>query len=463
MTPVHPLATGSYGPECIAWAEEHLPDVRSLRWWQRLALVRQLEHDAEGRLLWRNVLESGPRRVGKSVKLRAAALWRIAVGAEHFGEAQLAMHCGKDLSIAREIHRKAWAWAGARPDWDVRRGVGQEEVNHVDQHGEHRWLVRSLDAVFGFDVGSAAVDEGWAVPPTVVDDGLEPAMLERQSPQLLLTSTAHRRATSLMRQRLTNALAGHDGETLLMLWGARPQDDPADPAVWRAASPYWSEDRARTVAAKYAKALAGEVDPQADDPDPMQGFLAQYLNVWRLRQPLAQRGEQVTTEEAWEDLVAGPPFTVPDAAAIESWFGEGVSVALAWKTGKQAVLSVSDHPNLEHAVAALRESGYRGSTVVGSSLMESPVLRGVRMTKGEGRTTTAVQDLRNLLTEDALRHDGTEHLTGQVLALRTLPGADGPRMASKGRADAVKAAVWATSAARTKRTSKPRILLPTAI
>ena len=47
-----------------------------------------------------------------------------------------------------------------------------------------------------------------------------------------------------------------------------------------------------------------------------------------------------------------------------------------------------------------------------------------------GRTSAAVADLDRLLAEDAVRHDGGEHLTGQVLGVRTLPGPDGARMVS---------------------------------
>ena len=84
MTEVHPLAVCSYGaatcshgwrgvpfrwePPAIEWIESRR-GIR-LRWWQRLAIVRQLEHDAEGRLVWFNVVESGTRRIGKSERLR---------------------------------------------------------------------------------------------------------------------------------------------------------------------------------------------------------------------------------------------------------------------------------------------------------------------------------------------------------------------------------------------------------
>src|SRR3546814_12000305 len=99
------------------------------------------------------------------------------------------------------------------------------------------------------------------------------------SSDLVLTSTAHRRATSLMRTWLADAQAMTDPETLLLLWAAPVGSDPGDPEVWRAASPHWSEDRRRLIASKYAKALAGEADPEFDDTAPMRGLESQSLHI----------------------------------------------------------------------------------------------------------------------------------------------------------------------------------------
>lgn len=459
MTPVHPRATGSYGWDAIDWVREHLKV--ELRWWQKLAFVRQLEHDADGALVWRVIVESCPRRAGKSVRLRAMALWRVAHW-DLFGERQLVIHTGKDREIVKEIHRQAWQWAIAR-GWVVRRGAGQEEIAHTTEEAEHRWLVRSTEQVYGYDTTLGMVDEAWAVEPGPFDEGLEPSTMERLSPQLLLTSTAHRRATSLMPRRVANALAAEDGETLLLLWGARPQDDPGAEETWRAASPHWSEDRRRMIAAKHVKALAGEVDPTADDPDPMAGFVAQYTNVWRLRAAKPDKGDSVVTEDAWTALVEPPPLALPDAVAVESWFADGVSVALGWRQGTQAVVSVSDHPDLTAAVAAVKESGYRGTVTVGSSLADDPALKGIRVKAGEGRVAAAVTELDRLLTEDGLRHDAGDHLTGQVLAVRTQPGPDGARVVSRGRADAIKAAVWAAGKCRATGRGDLRIVLPASV
>jgi hypothetical protein len=50
-----------------------------------------------------------------------------------------------------------------------------------------------------------------------------------------------------------------------------------------------------------------------------------------------------------------------------------------------------------------------------------------------------------------------------VLAVRTAPGADGPRLVSRGRADAVKAATWAATAARARPARGLGIVLPTGV
>ncbi|MFV0409692.1 MAG: hypothetical protein ACK5LJ_08360, partial [Paracoccus sp. (in: a-proteobacteria)] len=467
MSPPHPAAVCSYAwdgcqhqpdghPSAVAWIET--VERKRLRWWQRLAITRQLEHRADGMLCWRTALESAPRRAGKSVRMRGVALWRMAVGPSIFGEVQTVMHTGSDVAICREIQRGAWRWAEDVADWSVSRANGKEAVESAE--GD-RWLVRAQTAVYGYDVNLALGDECWDVDPGTVSEGLEPAMLERVSAQLHLTSTAHRRATSLMRGRLSTALTTDDGETLVLVWAARAGSDPADPDTWRAASPHWTEDRRRMIAAKHLAAEAGQVDPQADDPDPMAGFTAQYLNIWRLTARAEPPGKPLVTDEAWHDLIALHDDRAPDAAAIESWFSAGVTLALAWREGDTAIVSATGHRTLEDAVTALRRSGYRGKPIVGASLADDPALARTPRTPSKGRAGAAAGDLSRLIAEHQLHHDGSPHLTGQVLEVRTTDGVDGPRLTSKGRADAVKAAAWAANAARARRTNTLGIVLPT--
>lgn len=457
MTPPHPAATGSYGEDACAWIES--TQRITLRWWQRLAITRQLEHDDAGRLVWRVVVESAPRRAGKSVRLRGVALWRLEHGAALFGEPQLVVHTGKDVGIVREIQRVAWRWAEDVAGWTVTRANGKEQL---ETQGGDRWLARAQHSVYGYDVALGMVDEGWGVDPGAVDEGMEPATLERPSPQLHLTSTAHRKATSLMRRRISGALAGDDPDVLLLLWAAAPGADPGDPETWRAASPHWTAERGRMIGAKYAAALAGEADPEADDLDPMAGFEAQYLNRWNLRPAAAQVGESVVDGEDWQALVAEVPTRVPDAVAVEGWPGEGISVARAWSVDGRAVVTVEDVVDV--AAAAALVQGYRcpRRPLVGSSLAADLAWAG-RATPTTAAVRAAVADLSGLLRDDALRHDGGEWLAAQVLALRTSPATDGPRVRSTGRADAVKAAVWAAQAARTAPVRRAVVLLPTGV
>lgn len=296
MSGRHKRAVGSYGADCIAWAERELGI--TMRWWQALAITRQLEHDKDGLLVWREINETGPRRIGKSTRLRAVALWRTA-HAHLIGETQLSMLVSKDLAIGKEIHRGSWRWA-ERKGWKVTRLNGGQEVEAAD---ESRWLLRADTAVYGYDVGYGQVDESWSADPMAITEGLEPALLERLWPQLHLTSTAHVKASSLMRRRLTAALKDADPDVLLLFWGAPPGADLSDPKVWKAASPHWSEARRELVERKYLAALAGQDEPEFDDPDPMRGWAAQYLNVWPL---LLGSGADALVMPHWDQCAASP-------------------------------------------------------------------------------------------------------------------------------------------------------------
>jgi len=450
MTAVHPDAVGSYGPGAIEWIRQRRKI--TLRWWQQLAMVRQLEHDADGRLCWRNVVESAPRRAGKSERLRSLALWRLEFGVDLFEPGQVVMHFGRDLGVVREVQERAWPWC-ENQGWTVTRGNGKEVVAHPNGA---RWLAKT--AAYTFDVALGLADECWDVEPGRISEDLEPATMERVSPQVVLTSTSHRRATSLMKRRIAAAMAADDGRTLLLLWGVPPGADMFAEETWRAASPHWTEDRREMIAAKLLEAR--EATPELDDPDPVGSWAHQYLNRWDLVVRRQEKGEPVVTAEAWAALTADVSGETPAAAAIESWFDKGVSLVLAWRTSDGVIVSASDHPDVHAAAAALRASGFRGKTTVGASLVEHPALRRRSMRSGEGQVLAAAQDLSRLLAEGVVRHDGGQHLTGQVTALRTLPGVNGPRMTSTGRADAAKAAVWALQAARAPRSQIQGIVLP---
>src|SRR4029077_14349435 len=197
MTVPHPKAKGSLGPDFIAFAEER--SGRPLRWWQQLAATRLLEIERGGDLVWETALLSMARQLGKSWLLRELMLWRINQG-DRFGEPQDVMHTGKDVAICKEVQRPVRIWARLRPDlYKVREANGHEHIEYLPDGS--RWLLRSKEATYGYSVSMAAADEAWKVKPYTIDEALAPTMVEREQPQLLLVSTAHRMSSTLMLSR----------------------------------------------------------------------------------------------------------------------------------------------------------------------------------------------------------------------------------------------------------------------
>jgi hypothetical protein len=404
-----------------------------LRWWQCLAAYLQLAHDAEGRLVFRSIIDSAPRRNGKSVRLRLQAMDRLS-NAHRYGEPQTVMHTGKDMAIVREIQRGAWRWCDEN-EWIVSRANGKEAIETPD--GEHRWLARAQDAVYGYDVTYGLVDEAWGVKPETISEGLEPATLERISPQMHLTSTAHTRASSLMLRRMRAAMAGSKG-TLLMLWGADPDAATDDRSAWRSASGHWSEDRAEMMEDKYLEALEAERNPSPDNLNPLEGFRAQYMNIWPL-EGSTYAGDELVSREALDGMAALVPTFAPDATAVEQWPGSrGVAVVEGWRVGDKVHLHAYLCDTLSDAARAV--AGRRVS--VGASLASAMVWRdnGCVVTPGRGTVAEAAKIWQGMFGQP-LSLSG-DVLPGQLAAVRTMATAEGHRVTSVTRADAVKAASW---------------------
>jgi HNH endonuclease len=459
MTAPHPSAVGSYGADAVALIERI--EGRPVRWWQRLALTRQLEHDADGRLCWLWVLLSTPRQVGKTWLLRGACMWRVHQG-DRFGESQDVLHTAKDLPVTREAQRPAKAWARRHRDdgWKVRETNGQDEVTHPDGS---RWMLRARDAVYSYGASLGVVDEAWKVSPAVVDDGLEPTMAEREQAQGLLVSTAHRRATPLFPARREAAAVELRAptDTLLVEWSAPFDADIYDRSAWRAASPHWSQRRERLLEAKLARAEAGDaaVD-EFGEGDPIVSFRSQWLNIWAPWPPDPNddgRDEALIDDADWSalgDLTAVAPPGVLHLAAVD-WFGQGCATAAAGRGPDGRVfLWGRTHPRRVDAVAWLTilAADHPGSVLhVAPALTVDTATVPVTTTERAGATETrsGLAVLRDAVRDGAVIHDGGSDLAGQLHAARVVNSPSGLRYATRaGRTDLVTAAVWALTAAR---------------
>jgi hypothetical protein len=454
MTVPHPRAVGSLGPEFVAWAEDRAG--QPLRWWQRLAATRILEVDAQGRLVWETAIVSTARQVGKSYLLREVCLWRIHQG-KRFGEPQDVLHTGKDLAVTKEVQRPARIWAKARRDaYRVREVNGQEEIELLADGS--RWMLRAKEAVYGYSVSLGVVDEAWRVRASSIDEGLTPTMAEREQPQLLLVSTAHRRATALMLERRKVALDGlelGDGD-LLIEWSAPRGAAPEDREAWRLASPTWSPRRERLIVKAHERMLAGELE-DADEPDPVESFRAQWLNQWpAVRADPAGPTEPLLPDGVWQGLVcealepAGPGVWV----ALEDDFGLGAAVACARRLA-DGRLEVDgwlrgDWDSAVADVERLRETLVIRRLLVGASMLDRipPGLRQVAEARTQTSVRTGLALLRDLAINGQLAHDVTTRELDETLAVAMVREAQtGLMLLGKGPVHLVKALVWALGAA----------------
>ena len=127
-------------------------------------------------------------------------------------------------------------------------------------------------------------------------------MAERRCPQLGLVSTAHRLTTSLVpepaRRRRFGQLAD-PVDLLIVEWSAPRDVELDDRAGWLAASPFWHARRERLIEGAWLRAQSGSVSDDPDEPDPVEAFRSQWLNIWPER--LVRRGtdEPLLADGVW--------------------------------------------------------------------------------------------------------------------------------------------------------------------
>lgn len=450
MTPPHPRAVASLGEAFALFAAERMGG--KLRWWQRLAATRLLEVDGDGRLVWPTAIVTCARQVGKSVLLRELCLWRL-LQSERFAQPQTVVHVAKDRAIAAEIQRSARAWARERPDEfpKVMSANGYELVEHSSGG---RWLIKSRAGVYGHTSSFVVVDEAWAVKASEVEDALVPTLVETTSSQLLITSTANRAATSLVlgRRRAALELLDDPGAgDLLLEWSAPPGADIRDPAMWRMASPYWTAQRERLIAAAAERALAG--DAVGDGDDPQGAMRSQWLSTWLEPQRSDdRRGERLLPAGVWDSLRTDEDcqhgrFTL----ALEDHYGQGGAVAVAGELSDGWMLAGWQFPSRAEAVARaaeLIEALPRVELVAGASLLPDPdlsALPGFVQAATTVQTRQALPLLRELAAQERLRWDPADglELAEAIERCRVVERQTGLVVAGPDRTDLVRAASWA--------------------
>lgn len=384
-------------------------------------------------------------------------------GLELWGEVQELLHTGKDLPVCRNVITPMMAWAEAR-DYDVRRQNGNEEIKGLDGS---RWIVRGKGSVYGYSGTYGLVDECWGVAPEVVDDGILQTMLERRSPQLLMTSTAHRKATTLMPARRLLALAElvEPRLTLLLEWSA-PRDVSLDDEIgWRLASPHWGRTRDEIIQDSWRRIQAGE-SLDDDEDDPAESFRAQILNIWPLRGAVRQLGEPLFLGPEWDAAQAEDDAVGPLAVAVDDWMGHGAAVAAAGVSGGgRVVVGGWSFPRREEAYPWCQTllEGRPGSVLlVGVTLAEDLEVQGFPFDverRGSTDSRSALPLLRELVATKRLVHNGAEVVRQAVTTARVTPAPSGGlSLVNAGRLDLVRAVAWAAAEAHRTAGLAPAVL-----
>jgi hypothetical protein len=451
MSVPHPAAVGSLGPEFEEWCRARRG--LSLRWWQRLVVRRLLEVDADGVLVWDTMILTLARQLGKTWLFRELLFWRIHQG-PRFGGQQPGLHMARDLRAARkEFMKVARQLVDQRDRYGVIVTKTQEEIRLLED--DSAWIVRTIEGAYGETAGLAVVDESWDVEEHQVDEGIDPTRVSVPQSQLLLTSTAHRRAKFLMLRRRYVALLAiaertvDDDGDLLVEWSMPRHFDLEDVEGWRMASPHWSAQRERLMRKNVRRALSGGSSNDPDEVDPIESFRGQWLNQWPPMMMSQGKGEPLLNAARWADLptAGNPPRRV--WVAVADNFGRGAAVAAVAELG-DGMFEVDGWTceDRDAALAAARGTldalGVPGRIVVEPAL-SSGAPRADRATPADVRFGLPL--LRELVESGRLVHDATPELDQQIGECRVRPVQGGLALATTVRSDLVRATALAVRAA----------------
>ena len=199
-TPEPPNVAGSYGPQVAAWAK------RQLDWtlddWQTYALTQALRHDAKGDLIARIALISTGRQSGKSIIVRSFADWMLDQGYKlpPFRNWTTMLAAAHDAKQARVVYQGVYndmsSTAKLRQSVHATRYFGiRQRSNGLDLDT----VTSQPGSARGKSAGAILWDEVLTQTDFDMYEVLAPTQSAQRSPIMLMTSTAGKASSVLLR------------------------------------------------------------------------------------------------------------------------------------------------------------------------------------------------------------------------------------------------------------------------
>ena len=239
-SPHSPLAVDSFGPRVVNWARRRLH--LTLDPWQRYALYRILEHDADMQLLARLSLISVARQNGKSVIVRSLVGWLLDEGHKwdtfrKWDFILLAAHDAKQARIPYDyIRRDVLSYADISTWGHTARATGKRVARATQYTGIELNGVRvdvatnQPGSARGISPGLVCFDEVLTQTTFATYEVLSPAQVAIPNSQMLMTSTAGYADSVLLRSmhdrlyRQSTGAEQHDPSFMGLWWRADDDD-----------------------------------------------------------------------------------------------------------------------------------------------------------------------------------------------------------------------------------------------
>lgn len=307
----------------------------------------------------------------------------------------------------------------------------------------------ALDLVVIDEPQEIDADQGAALDQTIL-----PTFSTRPRRQLILIGTAGTDRSAFLARYLAMARAGADGVAVVE-YGATPDDDPADPAVWRRVHPGLASGLTDVEAMSSALAVMGAA-----------GFSREYLNVW---QASADRIIPAADWAACRDRDAVPAPGRPPVLGVDVALDRSAAAIVAvWPSvaGRPTLELVNYGPGVSWAAPRLAEivATHRPTRIAATgsgpvlTVVEDAARLGVTVdTLTDREYTAACAGLLDKLADRAVGHRGETRLDAAAAGAGRRIIGDGWAWSRRGSAAEISPLVAGSVALRAFAAARPPV------